>query len=139
MRAEYQALESDITLEQGIAEYRELNPSLDDARKATPEGTEFFRCHDVAHVIFACDIRCEGIPDQIAIRHGLSIRLGDRGLIHVQRLRDEANRDRRLRWHRRDFDHERIVRRRCERQRDFFVFHRESRCQRQRRHLDRDV
>ncbi len=55
MRAEYQALESDITLEQGIAEYRELNPSLDDARKATPEGTEFFRCYDVAHVIFACD------------------------------------------------------------------------------------
>lgn len=55
MPAEYQAPESRITLEQGIAEYRALNPGLDSARRATPEGAEFFRCHDVAHVVFACD------------------------------------------------------------------------------------
>ena len=55
MPANYQATEAEITLEQGIVEYRELNPELDDSRKATPEGAEFFRCHDVVHVIFGCD------------------------------------------------------------------------------------
>ena len=55
MAARYQELESELTLAQGIVEYRDLNPGLDDARGASPEGAEFFACHDVAHVVFACD------------------------------------------------------------------------------------
>lgn len=51
----YQDPDTKIALEQGITEYRVLNPDLDEARHATPEGAEFFRCHDVAHVVFACD------------------------------------------------------------------------------------
>ncbi len=54
MPAKYQDPESELTLEEGLSEYRALNPDLDDARKATPEGADFFRCHDAAHVVFAC-------------------------------------------------------------------------------------
>ena len=54
MRAEYQDPESELTLEEGLIEYRTLNPDLDDSRKATPEGVDFFRCHDATHVVFAC-------------------------------------------------------------------------------------
>ena len=55
MLAKYQAAESELTLAQGLSESRALNPDLDDARQATPEGIAFFRCHDVAHVVFACN------------------------------------------------------------------------------------
>ena len=55
MLAKYQDVESELTLEQGLSEYRALNPDLEDARKMTLQGTAFFECHDVAHVVFACD------------------------------------------------------------------------------------
>lgn len=53
--AAYQCASSGQTLREGLAEYLLLNPRLNDARRATPDGADFFRCHDAAHVIFACD------------------------------------------------------------------------------------
>lgn len=55
MAARYQELDSKLTLKEGLDEYRALNPELNNAREATPEGATFFQCHDVTHVVFACD------------------------------------------------------------------------------------
>jgi hypothetical protein len=53
--ANYQCAFSSQTLREGLAEYQRLNPNLNDVRSATPDGAEFFRCHDAVHVVFACD------------------------------------------------------------------------------------
>lgn len=42
------------TLAEGIAEYYQLNPGLVTGRDMSLEAQEFFRCHDVAHVVFGC-------------------------------------------------------------------------------------
>lgn len=54
-RSRYQCTTSTQTLRDWLAEYQELNPSLKDARALTPNGVDFFRCHDAVHVVFACD------------------------------------------------------------------------------------
>ena len=53
--AAYQSASSSQTLREGLVEYEQLNPNLNDARVATPEGADFFHCHDAAHVVFGCD------------------------------------------------------------------------------------
>jgi hypothetical protein len=54
LTARYQQQDSMQTLSEGIAEYRAVNPNLDDGRSMNPAAQEFFRCHDVAHVVFGC-------------------------------------------------------------------------------------
>lgn len=50
----YEMQESSQTLAEGIAEYYAANPGLADVRSMTAEAKTFFRCHDVAHVVFGC-------------------------------------------------------------------------------------
>jgi hypothetical protein len=52
--ARYTQQDSSQTLAEGLAEYRALNPQLADLRRMSPEASQFFRCHDVAHVVFGC-------------------------------------------------------------------------------------
>lgn len=52
----YRDQDSSKTLAQGIAEYLAENERHLAPRMLTPEGEEFFRCHDAAHVVFGCDI-----------------------------------------------------------------------------------
>ncbi|MEO6364153.1 MAG: hypothetical protein ABIO71_13050 [Caldimonas sp.] len=47
---------SEQTLAQGLAEYAAANPSLADGRSMSTQAREFFRCHDVAHVVYGCDV-----------------------------------------------------------------------------------
>ncbi len=53
MTANYQIMDSEQTLKQGLIEYRSVNSVLQDSRSS--EARAFFECHDVVHVIFACD------------------------------------------------------------------------------------
>jgi hypothetical protein len=50
----YEIQESPQTLAEGIAEYHAANPGLADVRSLSAEAMAFFRCHDVAHVVFGC-------------------------------------------------------------------------------------
>ena len=50
----YEIQESPQTLAEGIAEYYAANPGLADVRSMSAEAKMFFRCHDVAHVVFGC-------------------------------------------------------------------------------------
>jgi len=50
----YELQDSPQTLAEGIAEYHAANPQLADARSLSPEARAFFRCHDVAHVVYGC-------------------------------------------------------------------------------------
>jgi hypothetical protein len=52
--ARYTTQDSSQTLAEGLDEYRALNPQLADVRRMSPEASQFFRCHDVAHVVFGC-------------------------------------------------------------------------------------
>ena len=52
---EFQHQDSDQTLAQGLAEYFAANPGLARAH-LSPAAQAFFRCHDVAHVVFGCDV-----------------------------------------------------------------------------------
>lgn len=51
----YERQDTTQTLAEGVAEYYERNPTLADVRDMSPEAQEFFRCHDVAHVVFGCN------------------------------------------------------------------------------------
>jgi len=55
----YEKQESSQTLAEAIAEYYDANPGLADLRRMTPEAGHFFRCHDVAHVVFGCSTDLE--------------------------------------------------------------------------------
>lgn len=52
----FQRQDSQQTLAQGLEEYFGANPRLAQGRFMSPKAQDFFRCHDVAHVIFGCDI-----------------------------------------------------------------------------------
>jgi hypothetical protein len=51
----YQQPDSPLTLAQGLHEYYGSRAGLAGGRGASPAAQEFFRCHDVAHVVFGCD------------------------------------------------------------------------------------
>jgi ubiquinone biosynthesis protein Coq4 len=55
----YEVQESTRTLAEGIAEYYAANPGLSALRGMSPEAQQFFRCHDVAHVVFGCSIELD--------------------------------------------------------------------------------
>lgn len=50
----YQQPLSSQTLREGLAEYRDAHDGLVVGRGLSEAAREFFRCHDVAHVVFGC-------------------------------------------------------------------------------------
>ncbi len=50
----YASQDSEQTLAEGLAEYYAVHPDLHDSRLDSDEARVFFRCHDIAHVIFGC-------------------------------------------------------------------------------------
>lgn len=42
------------SLASGLAEYHASNPGLAKGRGLSPQAQEFFRCHDVVHVVYGC-------------------------------------------------------------------------------------
>lgn len=54
--AMYQEIECQLTLEEALQEYYKINSELFYDRKIAEDSQAFFRSHDIAHVIFACDI-----------------------------------------------------------------------------------
>lgn len=50
----FQYQDSEQTLAQGIGEYFAANPGLARGRDMSAGAERFFRCHDVAHVVFGC-------------------------------------------------------------------------------------
>jgi hypothetical protein len=52
---EYQRADSELTLAGGLREYYASRADLAGGRGASQAAREFFRCHDAAHVVFACD------------------------------------------------------------------------------------
>ena len=53
--ARYQELASQLTLKEALEEYHELNSKILYKREMSSDSKVFFACHDVAHVVFACD------------------------------------------------------------------------------------
>ncbi len=51
---EYQSPDTDLTLEEGLAEYYASRSDLVGGRGISSDAREFFRCHDAAHVVFGC-------------------------------------------------------------------------------------
>ncbi len=43
-----------MTLAQGLAEYYAANPASKRGDKLSPRAREFFRCHDIVHVVYGC-------------------------------------------------------------------------------------
>ena len=54
--AMYQEIECQLTLEEALQEYHKINSELLYDREMAEDSQAFFRSHDIAHVIFACDI-----------------------------------------------------------------------------------
>jgi hypothetical protein len=51
---EYQRPDSKLTLADGLREYYASRGGLLSGRGLSDEARDFFRCHDVAHVVFGC-------------------------------------------------------------------------------------
>ena len=52
---EYQSPETDLTVEEGLAEYYASRSGLVGRRVISSDARELFRCHDAAHVGFGCN------------------------------------------------------------------------------------
>ncbi len=52
---EYQSPETDLTLEEGLAEYYASRSGLVGGRGRSSDARGFFRCHDAAHVGLGCN------------------------------------------------------------------------------------
>ena len=91
----FQHQESEQTLAQGIEEYLAANPGLAPARLMSPAAQEFFRCHDVAHVVFGCSV---ALDDEAVVK--ISSMLGTTagfGVLAGYRLHESRQIYRRLR------------------------------------------
>jgi len=53
---EYQSQSSSLTLREGHAEYLSAFSDYLSRRTLSPEAEEFFRCHDIVHIAFGCDL-----------------------------------------------------------------------------------
>lgn len=47
-------MKDDVTLRQGLADFRRKNMDFFTKRSMSKDGEVFLRCHDVAHVVFGC-------------------------------------------------------------------------------------
>ena len=54
-RPRYTNKHSTQTLQQGLEEYYEINPSITDPRELPPEFAKILLAHDVSHVVLGCD------------------------------------------------------------------------------------
>jgi ubiquinone biosynthesis protein Coq4 len=54
-RRAYQIQDSSLTLREALKDYYEANPHLLDSSEHSSEVREFFRSHDLIHVVFGCD------------------------------------------------------------------------------------
>jgi hypothetical protein len=57
--------DSGMTLEAGVAEYYRRHPGLKRGPDLSPDAQAFFRCHDVAHVIYGCGT---SLPDEAIVK-----------------------------------------------------------------------
>ena len=59
----FQSPDADMTLGEGLREYYGSREELYDGRGPSESANTFFRCHDVAHVVFGCstDLNQEGV------------------------------------------------------------------------------
>jgi hypothetical protein len=81
VRHRFEAAQSDQTLADGLAEYFTANPSLKrDDHLLSPEARQFFRSHDVVHVLYGCGT---SMPDEAIVK--LSSLLGTTGGLPVLR------------------------------------------------------
>lgn len=90
----FQSPASTQTLAEGIAEYYAAHPELKRGDGLSPEARDFFRCHDVVHVIYGCGTT---MPDEAIVK--LSSMLGTTGgfgVLHGYRLHDSFDIYRRL-------------------------------------------
>lgn len=53
------------TLGEGLAEYHEKNPGLRKDHELSIDAREFFRCHDVVHVVYGCST---SMPDEAVVK-----------------------------------------------------------------------
>lgn len=61
----YQAQDCSATLGQGLAEYARAHPFLKRGESLSVEAREFFRCHDVVHVVYGCDT---SLPQEAVVK-----------------------------------------------------------------------
>ncbi|MFK8031769.1 MAG: hypothetical protein AB8G18_16150 [Gammaproteobacteria bacterium] len=61
----YQIQNSNQTLADGIAEFYAVHAQQIQTREPSAEAQEFFRCHDVAHVVFGCDV---SLADELVVK-----------------------------------------------------------------------
>ncbi len=54
-----------MTLAEGLAEYYGEYPQLKRGAALSPAAQDFFRCHDVAHIIFGCDT---SLPSEAVVK-----------------------------------------------------------------------
>lgn len=93
---EYQHQESSQTLAEGLAEYCAAYGEHFGTRKKSLEAEEFFRCHDVAHIIFGCDI---SLAEEAVVK--VSSALGTTagfGVLRGYRLAESREVYQQLRW-----------------------------------------
>lgn len=50
----FESIDSQQTLAEGIAEYLAMNPGLKRGDGLAAAAAEFFRCHDIVHVLYGC-------------------------------------------------------------------------------------
>ena len=64
-RSQFQSPDSTQTLAQGLAEYYSVNPQLKRGDDLSLDAREFFRCHDVVHVLYGCGT---SMPDEAVVK-----------------------------------------------------------------------
>jgi hypothetical protein len=65
-RHQFQRQDSAQTLQEGLAEYFAAHPGLKrDEDLLAPEARDFFRSHDVVHVVYGCDT---SMPDEAVVK-----------------------------------------------------------------------
>ncbi len=66
LRLRFQSATSTQTLEEGLAEYRTAHPDLKrDETLVSAEARQFFRSHDVVHVLYGCGT---SMPDEAVVK-----------------------------------------------------------------------
>jgi hypothetical protein len=61
----YESASSTQTLAEALAEYYAANPGLKRDDALSPPAREFFRCHDVVHVVYGCST---SMPDEAIVK-----------------------------------------------------------------------
>lgn len=65
LATQFQSSASTQTLAQGLAEYYSANPQLKRGDDLSPDAKDFFRSHDVVHVLYGCGT---SMPDEAVVK-----------------------------------------------------------------------